>query len=102
MNELAQLDSDGYDSMIQVIAPPDRMWPVPWYLRTFSNTGYYTPRAKPEIIQNVSYLVTSPGVSESLPESVREKYMIEYFQLHSDLDYIGQLILQYFEIFCPF
>lgn len=85
LDELARLDRDGYNSMIQVIAPPDRMWPIPWYLRKFRNTGYWTVRANPEIIRNIKYLVTSPGVSENLPDEIKDGYMIEFFGLREDV-----------------
>jgi hypothetical protein len=85
LDELARLDRDGYNSIVQVIAPPDRMWPIPWYLRKFSNTGYWTARSNPEIIKNIKYLVTSPGVSENLPDEIKEGYMIEFFGLREDV-----------------
>jgi uncharacterized protein (TIGR03663 family) len=85
MNELAQMDRDGYESTIQVIVSSDRMWPLPWYLRRFSNTGYWTVQAKPEIIKNIRYLVTSPGIAADLPQEVKEQYMVEYFGLREDV-----------------
>ena len=85
MNGLAQSDRRGYAGMIQVIAPSDRMWPLPWYLRKFSNTGYWTVQSKPEIIEKIPYLITSPGISEELPEEFKKKYMIEFFGLREDV-----------------
>ena len=30
------------DLLVEVIAPPDETWPLPWYLRKFGRVGYWT------------------------------------------------------------
>jgi uncharacterized protein (TIGR03663 family) len=33
------------DLLIEVVAPPEETWPLPWYLRTFGRVGYWTSPA---------------------------------------------------------
>src|SRR4029078_11952583 len=40
--DLAALHSDGTRMHVSVIASPYEQWPLPWYLRTMPNVGYWT------------------------------------------------------------
>jgi len=33
------------DMLVEVVAPPDETWPLPWYLRSFGRVGYWTDPA---------------------------------------------------------
>lgn len=40
--DIAAVSPRGHEMIIQVIAPGNDYWPLPWYLRRFPNIGYYT------------------------------------------------------------
>ncbi len=42
IRDLAALHADGTRMQVSVIAPPYEQWPLPWYLRTMPNVGYWT------------------------------------------------------------
>ena len=41
IRELAAVHPDGARMQVSVIAPPHEQWPLPWYLRTMPNVGYW-------------------------------------------------------------
>lgn len=38
---VAKVSPQGYGTLVQVVAPEDDYWPLPWYLRRLKNAGYY-------------------------------------------------------------
>ncbi len=42
IEEMAALHKDGKKMYIEVICPGGDFWPLPWYLRSFENVGYFT------------------------------------------------------------
>ena len=40
--ERAAAKLDGYDTLIALAVPTSDTWPLPWYLRKYSNVGYWT------------------------------------------------------------
>jgi len=40
--EEAAQKADGFDTLIVVAAPPPDIWPLPWYLRKYTQIGYWT------------------------------------------------------------
>jgi uncharacterized protein (TIGR03663 family) len=41
VEEIAEVHPNGKNMFIEVICPGDDYWPVPWYLRSFPNVGFY-------------------------------------------------------------
>jgi len=41
VQEIALANEDGYDTHIQVICPENDYWPLPWYMRSFTNVGWW-------------------------------------------------------------
>jgi uncharacterized protein (TIGR03663 family) len=41
VEQIARAHPDGRDMHIQVICPYNDYWPLPWYLRSFTNVGWY-------------------------------------------------------------
>ncbi len=75
INKAAAVSEAGKQVSIQVIAEGDDYWPIPWYLRTFTNVGYWSQvdasactasiilanaRHEPELL-NVLYSAPEPG-----------------------------------------
>jgi uncharacterized protein (TIGR03663 family) len=42
IDQIGVVHPDGYDVAVEVVFPGHDYWPLPWYLRKFSNTGYYS------------------------------------------------------------
>ena len=38
---VARAGSEGFATVVKVIAPEGDYWPLPWYLRHFANVGWY-------------------------------------------------------------
>jgi len=42
IQEIAKIHPDGIEMFIEVVSPGSDYWPLPWYLRSFPNVGWYT------------------------------------------------------------
>jgi hypothetical protein len=65
IEEIAEVHEDGKDMQIHFICPNRHdYWPFPWYLRSFSNVGYWD-----KVTDNVisaAVIIASPGVQQQL------------------------------------
>ena len=62
---LAKVDPQGHDMIVQVMAPGNDYWPLPWYLRTFKHVGWW------DMIPDDPYapvMMVSPSFSAALDE----------------------------------
>ncbi len=66
--EIANLYPDGLETTIQVIAPNDDYWPLPWYLRSLSNVGWWNEID--EQFPSAPIILASPVVEEKLLEKL--------------------------------
>ncbi|MCK5676785.1 MAG: hypothetical protein KAH99_07205, partial [Verrucomicrobia bacterium] len=79
IGELEAISPKGREMHIQVIAAPDAIWPLPFYLRDFPNVGYWvgagsvpsTP--KPDIIISAADFDTTP-----------DEFLTEFYGLRPD------------------
>ena len=81
---LASLHPDGNRMLIHVIAPPEAIWPLPWYLRRFPRTGYWTSAAAEQADTAAAappILVTTPAVAEERAPALRANYFRSYYGL---------------------
>lgn len=75
VNEIAEIHPNGKNMFIEVICPGDDYWPLPWYLRSFPNVGWWnavdfsipaaplilaSPRVESDILKKL-YDLPSPG-----------------------------------------
>ncbi len=75
VEEIAQAHPDKRDLYMQVICPEDDYWPLPWYLRTFRNIGWWnrvddasplapliiaSPKLEPALMRKL-YEIPPPG-----------------------------------------
>lgn len=75
VNEIALVHPDGKKMFIEVICPGDDYWPLPWYLRSFPNVGWWNevdfsvpsaplilafPSVEPDILKKL-YDLPAPG-----------------------------------------
>ena len=59
IDRIGSVHPEGYNVPVEVVFPGHDYWPLPWYLRKFPNTGYYSEvdfskPAAPIIILHVS------------------------------------------------
>ena len=69
---------------VSVVAPASEQWPLPWYLRTMPNVGYWTDPGDVLALQApviVSSLEHTPG----LEQVFGDRYVTEYFGLRPEL-----------------
>ena len=77
VDTLANVSSQPPQIVIKVIAPDEDYWPLPWYLRRFHNTGWWS----------------------NLPPDPFAPLMIVSAKLHADLDEKGtHLMVGYFQL----
>jgi uncharacterized protein (TIGR03663 family) len=61
---IAQAHPDGRNLYIQVICPDDDYWPLPWYLRSFTNIGWW--KQVDENLPTAPILIASPKFESAL------------------------------------
>jgi uncharacterized protein (TIGR03663 family) len=71
IEEVAQAHSDGHNIYIQVICPAGDYWPLPWYLRSFPNTGWWSD--VDENVPSFPVIIASPSV---VPALMRKLYQL--------------------------
>lgn len=84
VDELSAVHPDGRNMLIAVVTPPDKYWPLPWYLRQYGQVGYWPsisslPANEPAII------IVDPDQSESSPVLTRENFTFEYYGLRPEV-----------------
>lgn len=79
ISELEAVSPKGKDLYIQVITNPDQTWPLPFYLRTYPNTGYWAEENSPTSHPQPDIIISTPTL-----EVDQEAYMSEYYGLRPD------------------
>jgi uncharacterized protein (TIGR03663 family) len=82
--DLAALHADGVRMQVSVIAGPYEQWPLPWYLRTMPNVGYWTAPGEPLAMQ-APVIVSSMENTAALDSSLGDRYVSEFFGLRPDV-----------------
>ncbi|MGD9345503.1 MAG: TIGR03663 family protein [Candidatus Aminicenantes bacterium] len=70
ITDIAELHPKGKNMVIEVICPGDDYWPLPWYLRSFPNTGWWN-----EVNFNqpaAELIIASPSVESELLKKLYE------------------------------
>jgi hypothetical protein len=84
IRDLAALHPDGVRMQVSVIAPPDEQWPLPWYLRTMPNVGYWTAPGDPLALQ-APVVVSAIEETPALDRTLADRYVSEYYGLRPDV-----------------
>jgi uncharacterized protein (TIGR03663 family) len=77
---LAARHPDGTRMQVSVIAPPDEQWPLPWYLRTMPNVGYWTVPGDPLALK-APVIVSSLDHAGDLEAVLGNRYVSEFYGL---------------------
>ncbi len=71
VEEIAQVHEDGNAMEIHFICPDEHdYWPFPWYLRSFSNIGYWNTVT--DSVVSASVIIASPGLEQELIKKLYE------------------------------
>jgi uncharacterized protein (TIGR03663 family) len=84
IRNLAALHEDGAAMQVSVIAPPHEQWPLPWYLRTMPNVGYWPEPGDPMAVQ-APVIVASLANVPLLDAALGDRYVSEYYGLRPDV-----------------
>jgi len=71
VKDVAQTSPDGLSMPVQVVCPGDDYWPLPWYLRSMPNVGWWN--AVPENFLPTSLILASPEVEAGLLVKLYER-----------------------------
>jgi predicted membrane-bound mannosyltransferase len=76
------------DLLIEVVAPPDETWPLPWYLRKFGRVGYWTnPEAARRDIQpgQAAVVISAAGFADEVAAGLKEGYSQTFYGLRPEV-----------------
>jgi hypothetical protein len=83
IRELAAVHPAKEHMQVSVIASPYEQWPLPWYLRTMPNVGYWTAPGDPVAMQ-APVIVTSTENTGAL-DALGDRYVSEFFGLRPEV-----------------
>ncbi len=84
IRDLASLHADGTRMQVSVLASPYEQWPLPWYLRSMPNVGYWTTPGDPLALQ-APVIVSSMDHTAALDAALGDRYATEFFGLRPDV-----------------
>jgi hypothetical protein len=84
IRELAAMHPDGARMQVSVIASPYEQWPLPWYLRTMPNVGYWTAPGDPLAMQ-APVVVSAKEHTAILDAALGDRYVSEFFGLRPEV-----------------
>jgi len=79
IGELEAVSPKGRDLYIQIVADPKEMWPLPFYLREFPKTGYWTDSSVLPSDPVPDIIISSPDF-----EPDPDRFLSEYYGLRPD------------------
>jgi uncharacterized protein (TIGR03663 family) len=84
IRELAALTPEGARMVVSVIAPPHEQWPMPWYLRSMPNVGYWASPSDPAAL-SASIVVASTSFTDAIDSTLGDRYVSEFAGLRPDV-----------------
>jgi hypothetical protein len=84
IRDLASLDPQGVAMQVSVIASPYEQWPLPWYLRTLRNVGYWTAPGDAAALR-APVIVASLEHTPALDAALGGRYVSEFYGLRPDV-----------------
>jgi uncharacterized protein (TIGR03663 family) len=84
IRDLSSYDALGQRMQVSVIAPPYEQWPLPWYLRTMPNVGYWTSPGDAVALQ-APVVVASLEHAARLDQALGDRYVSEFYGLRPDV-----------------
>jgi len=84
IRDLASLDPHGTAMQVSVIASPYEQWPLPWYLRSLPNVGYWTSTGD-AVALRAPVIVASLEDTPALDAALGDRYVSEFYGLRPDV-----------------
>lgn len=84
IRDLAALHPDGARMRVSAIAPPEEQWPLPWYLRSMPNVGYWMTPDDAAALQ-APVLVSSLEHTDALDQAFGDRYVAQMYGLRPDV-----------------
>jgi uncharacterized protein (TIGR03663 family) len=81
LEALAAVRPEGRRMLIKVIAGPYDTWPLPWYLRGFTNVGYWKDAASAGAVGDAPVVVASTDQAGAVGELLADGYRSEFYGL---------------------
>lgn len=82
VDALAEIHEQGRKMLIKVVTAPQDYWPLPWYLRKFSNVGYWQ---EPPTDADAPVVITSTELQPAIEKTLQRDYQVEYYGLRPDV-----------------
>jgi uncharacterized protein (TIGR03663 family) len=76
------------DMLIEVVAPPDETWPLPWYFRKFGRVGYWTDpaAARRDVLPGqAGAAVASAAFADDVAADLGEGYVQSFYGLRPEV-----------------
>ena len=86
VEELSRFDPAGHKMRINIIAHPDNYWPLPWYLRHFTqyrNTVGFFTEVPPD--PDAPIVITSMDLAPAVRQKLKQHYVSDVFGLRPDV-----------------
>lgn len=85
--QIAAASPAGRAMLIQILSPANDYWPLPWYLRRFSQVGYYPDASGvvPEAAMVITTVSTDPDTEPPPAPVSEESYIQEFYGLRPDV-----------------
>ncbi|MEW6358381.1 MAG: flippase activity-associated protein Agl23 [Planctomycetota bacterium] len=78
VEDIARIHPDGRGIVVKVIAPHSDYWPIPWYLRRFTQVGYWDAvPADPD----APVIIAAADAQLALQGKLRDKYQVNHYGL---------------------
>jgi uncharacterized protein (TIGR03663 family) len=78
---LSAVHPDGSRMLVEVVAGPYELWPLPWYLRRLTRVGYWPHAADAHPLDRAPVIVSSQDQDEAVEASVGDRYVTEFYGL---------------------
>ena len=76
------------DMLVEVVAPPEETWPLPWYLRRFGRVGYWTdPAAARRDVRpgQAGAVIASAAFADAVAEELGDGYVQTFYGLRPEV-----------------
>jgi len=85
IHELTPYHPDHNQMLIKVITNPDETWPLPWYLRSFGQVGYWQEVDTAGELSDVPIIISSFDKSKQIQSFLHNNYLSENFGLRPEV-----------------
>jgi uncharacterized protein (TIGR03663 family) len=76
------------DMLVEVVAPPEETWPLPWYLRRFGRVGYWTDlaAARRDVRPGqAGAVIASAAFADAVAEELGDGYVQTFYGLRPEV-----------------